>query len=119
MPEKIIMPTKRKIQSLQHQSEPNGWVRLEYVRKILGNLHLHFSIHNEKRGRKKIESWSIICRGVRGLQITDFNGGGLALYSSSHPAARQYTARQAQLQWTNRNAEIAILGPLYRTHTEI
>jgi hypothetical protein len=113
------MPTENGIQPRKTQSEPCGWVRLEHVRKSRGNLNLYFSIHEEKRGRKKIDSWRITCRGVREAQITDFNGGGLALYSTNHPAARQHTARQAHLQWINGDNEAVVLGVLYRTHTEI
>jgi hypothetical protein len=113
------MPTENGIQPRQITSEPCGWVRLKHVRTSRGNLHLLFSIHEGIRGRKEIESWCIICRGVREAQIMDFNGGGLALYSTNHPAARQYTARQARLQWIKGDNEATVLGVLYRTHTEI
>jgi hypothetical protein len=111
------MATERGTEPLLALSEPNGWVRLGQVRRKPGHLELCFSIHEENRGRKKIDSWKIICKGVREAQITDLDGGGLALYPTTHPAARQYTARQALLRWTASDNKAAVLGALYQAHT--
>jgi hypothetical protein len=112
------MATEPEIERRQVLSEPNGWVRLEQVRKIPGHLQLSFTIHEENRGRKRTDGWNIICKDVREAQITDLDGGGLALYSTFHPAARQYTARQAQLHWTANHSKAAVLGALYQAHTD-
>ena len=112
------MATEPGRKPLQAMSEPNGWVRLGQVGKKLGQLELRFSIHEENRGRKKIGSWTIICECVREAQITDFDGGGLALYPTIHPAARQYTSRQGLLRWTISHNKAAVLGALYQAHTD-
>lgn len=112
------MAIERDLEPLQSLPDPNGWVRLEQVRKEHGRLELRFGIHEENRRKRKIDSWRIICSGVREAHIADFDGGGLALYPTVHPAARQYTARQAELRWAASNKKPTALGALYKAHTE-
>jgi hypothetical protein len=52
-------------------------------------------------------------------KISDLDGGGLAVHDSTHPAARQYRARQAELRWRMGGDEIAALGALYQAHVEL
>ena len=93
------MRIERAIESIHALPAPGGWARLENVFKTHGALELFFTIHKEDRGRGKIGGWSITCQGVHETQITDFDGGGLAVNGSTHPAARQYLARRAELRW--------------------
>jgi hypothetical protein len=114
----MAVDIERDLEPLRTLPDPKGWVRLEQVRKERGRLELRFGIHEENRGKRKIGSWRIVCSGVREAHIADFDGGGLALYPTVHPAARQYTARQAELRWAASNNKPTALGALYKAHTE-
>jgi hypothetical protein len=98
-------------------SIPHSWVRVEQVRRVSGGLEVCFGIHEGKRG-KKADAWIVTCRGVREIKITDLDGGGLAIYSSTHPAAQQYVARRAELLWPCACDEAQVTAALYRTHVE-
>ena len=93
------MRIERAIESIRTLPSPGGWVRVEQVRKTPGRLELCLGVHMEDRGRRKIGAWRVICLGVREAHIVDFDGGGLAIYPTTHPAARQYAARQAEVRW--------------------
>jgi hypothetical protein len=95
----------------------DSWLRLEQVRRMPGGLELCFSLHNGRRG-KKIDGWKVNCRGVHEAKITSWDGGGIALYPSNHPAARQYFDRQAELRWSRTCDENKILAALCRAHVE-
>lgn len=96
---------------------PDRWVRLEQVRRVSGGFELSFDVHKGRRG-KRIDAWRITCSGVHQASITDRDLGGLALYSSSHPAAREPVARQAEIRWTGATEEALLTGALYNAHTE-
>lgn len=104
------------IQKVHALPAPNGWVRLEEVRKAPGRLELRFGIHEENRGRRKTDSLDIVCLDVRETHITDFDGGGLRLYPTTHAAARQYTAQHAEIRWIAINDRTTALGALYQAH---
>jgi hypothetical protein len=114
----MAVDIKRDLEPLRTLPDPKGWVRLEQVRKERGRLELRFGIHEENRGKRKIGSWRIVCGGVREAHIADFDGGGLALYPTVHPAARQYAARHAELRWAASNNKPTALGALYKAHTD-
>lgn len=99
------------------QSIPDGWVRVEQVRRMSGGLEVCFSVHQGQRGRW-VNRWSVMCRRVHEAKITDMDGGGLSVYASTHPAARQYIARRAELRWPRTCDEAKVLLALYRAHTE-
>jgi hypothetical protein len=98
-------------------SIPDGWVRMEQFRRISGGFEVSFSIHKGQRG-KKIEGWSVRCRGVHEAKISEMDGGGLGLYASNHPAAWQYVARRAELRWGRTCDEAKVLLALFRAHVE-
>lgn len=98
------------------QASPDSWVRVEQVRKTPKGLELGIGVY-EGRRRRKAESWRIQCLGVREFKIDDVDGGGIALYSSTHPAAGQFVARPAILRWGPGNAAAAI-GALCQAHLE-
>ena len=96
---------------------PNRWVRLDSASETRSGLELIFSVHRGKRGRR-LQAWAISCLEVREKHLTDFGGGGLRIYSGSHPAARQYLARQAELRWRRNDRAAEILGALYTAHLQ-
>lgn len=98
-------------------SIPDSWVRVEQVRRMPGGLEVSFSVHKGQRG-KRVDGWSVTCRRVHEAKITDFDGGGLRVYSATHPAARQYVARRAELRWPRNCDEAKVLLALYRAHTK-
>ena len=104
------------IQKVHALPAPSGWVRLEEVRKAPGRLELFFGIPEKNRGERKTDSLDIVCLDVRETNITDFDGGGLSLYPTTHPAARQYTAQRAELRWIARNDRATGMGTLYKAH---
>src|SRR5438105_3163803 len=97
------------------ESISNGWVRLEHARRMSRGLDLCFSIHEGRRG-KAADYWIVVCRGVHESNITDFDGGGLAVYPTSHPAARQYVARRAELRWPRGSDDVKVTVALQRAH---
>ena len=58
------------------------------------------------------------CRGVHEVSISDLDGGGLAYYPASHPAAKQYVARQAELRWPCSSNEARVIDTLHRAHAD-
>jgi hypothetical protein len=97
---------------------PDRWVTLEESRKTSARLDLRFGVFLESRRKKKVGAWNILCEGIHEASITDFDGGGLALYPTTHPAARQYRVCSAELSWPIASAEATVLGALYRAHTD-
>lgn len=97
-------------------SIPNSWVRVDDVRRMFGGLEVCFSVHKGQRG-KRVDGWSVACLQVHEATITAFDGGGLRVYPSTHPAARQYVARRAELRWPRTCDEAKVLLALYRAHT--
>jgi len=61
--------------------------------------------------------WSVTCRRVHEAKITSIDGGSLRVYPATHPAARQYVARRAELRWPRTCDEAKVLLALYRAHT--
>jgi hypothetical protein len=97
---------------------PDCWVRMEQFRRISGGFEVSFGIHQGQRG-KKVERWIVSCRKVHEAKIMELDVGGLAVYSSSHPAARQYAARHAELRWPLDCDKAEALVALYRAHLEV
>jgi len=99
------------------QSVPDSWARVVQVRRMPGSLEICFSVHKGKRG-KRVDQWNITCRGVHEAMITDWDLGGLSLYPSTHPAARQYVARWAEMRWPRPCDEAQAFLALRRAHTK-
>lgn len=97
-------------------SIPDSWVRAERVHRTPGGLEVCFGVHKGHRG-KRVDGWIVTCRRVREAMITSVDGGGLRLYPTTHPAARQYAARRAELRWPRTCNEANVLLALYRAHT--
>ena len=97
-------------------SIPDSWVRVDGVRRVHGGLEVCFSVHKGQRG-KRVDGWIVNCRRVHEAMITSVDGGGLRVYPATHPAARQYVARRAELRWPRTCNEANVLLALYRAHT--
>jgi hypothetical protein len=97
------------------QSTPDGWVRVEFLRHVRGGLELELAVHRGKRG-PRLSAWRVRCEGVRDTHISDLSGGGIRLYPSIHPAARQYVAARAQLRVADSEDLDRVLGILLRAH---
>jgi hypothetical protein len=98
-------------------SLPDHWVRVEQIRSVSQGLELLIAVYKGRRGRR-VEVLRIRCFGIREFHITDVDGGGLAIYPSTHPAVRQYVARQARIRWSGCDHDEAILGALCLAHRE-
>ena len=94
---------------------PDSWARVSQVRKVAGGLELIFTIHRGKRG-KRIAEWRVACQGVHETEITDFDGGGLRLYPTTHPAARQYAVKWAVLRWPMTCDKVQVVFAPHRAH---
>ncbi len=97
------------------ESVPDSWVRVVQVRRMSGSLEVSFNVHKGKRG-KRVDQWRVTCRGVHEAQITDRDLGGLRFYPSTHPAARQFIARWAELRWPRPCDEARVFLALHRAH---
>jgi hypothetical protein len=93
----------------------DGWIRVERVTNLRRGLEIRFGVHSGQVG-KIVEAWLVQCSGVLEVKLTDFDGGGLAVYSSDHPAARQYTAPQVELRWSRGNEPATVLAVLHDAH---
>ena len=96
---------------------PDGWVRVEQVRNIPGGLELCLGIHRGQRG-KIVAGWAVKCLRVHEVKITDFDGGGIALYGPDHPAAKQYQTRWSELRWPRDSNLAKVFTTLYGAHIE-
>jgi len=94
---------------------PDSWLRVEHVRRISGGLEVCFSVHKGQRG-KRVGRLSVACHRVHEAKITDMDGGGLSVYAGTHPAARQYVARRAELRWPRSSNEAQVYLALRRAH---
>lgn len=98
-------------------SMPNGWTRVDHVRRVPAGLAVDFSVHHGRRG-KSLGRWTVTCRGIHEVKISDLDGGGLAVYPSSHPAARQYVASFARLRWPRKGNTPRVLAALQQAHVK-
>jgi len=94
-----------------------SWVRVQQISRISGGIQLNFSVCDGRRG-KVVDRWTVTCRGVCEAAITDWDGGGIASYPNTHPAAKQYIGRRARLVWTRSCGEMEMIAALYKAHVE-
>jgi hypothetical protein len=94
-----------------------GWVRLEEIQRTSKGFTLLFGVYKGQRGRH-VGAWRIECSRVHEARITDWDGGGITVYGSKHPAALQFAARQAEVRWTGRTDEDepSTMAAVYRAH---
>jgi hypothetical protein len=94
---------------------PDGWLYIDGVRQGRPGLVLSLVLRKGKMGRR-LGEWRVHCRGVREFHISDPTGGGIRLYSSGHPAARQYTAPKARLRCRPQGSRTDMLAALAAAH---
>lgn len=109
----MIMRIENVIASINRSAD--SWVRVEEVQLIPRGIVLSFGIHNGRRGRQ-VDAWRIRCAQVHLARITAWDGGGLALYSSRHPAAREFAARQTEVRWSGVSDESGLIVAFYKEH---
>jgi hypothetical protein len=94
---------------------PDGWVRVTGLRRAPGGLDLALGVYRGRKG-SLATSWDIRCGSVREISISDLDGGGIRLYTSSHPAARQYSDAPATLRCAMGDGLNAGIGALLEAH---
>jgi len=109
---------KTSIEAMIRALPEGGWVRVECVRRTHRGIDLLVAVARGRRGRVTTR-WRVSCVGVRELHVADLNGGGMRLYSSSHPAARQYAAGRARLRWCPGARLAEARGVLLAAHTHL
>jgi len=75
---------------------PNAWVNVESVTLAPRGIVVALVLQKGRKGRA-LARWTVACRGVRELKVSDLTGGGIRLYASDHPAARQHAAAFVRL----------------------
>jgi hypothetical protein len=109
---------KTRLSTIIAARRDGSWVRAESVSYLTKGIELRFVVLSGRRGRP-IARWRITCNGVRELCISDLDGGGIRLYPSSHPAAKQYSADSMELQWTPSGRAAEALGALLTAHERL
>src|ERR1043166_3432788 len=94
---------------------PNGWGSVTNVKNAPAGVIISFAVWSGRKGPHR-GSWDVRCRNVRELLISDLDGGGIAVYGASHPAARQYGAPLATLRCHAGNDVDAVRGILLSCH---
>jgi hypothetical protein len=97
---------------------PNAWARLGLVVPDGRNLGLLFNILEGKRGRI-VQHCRVRCLRVRQWQVDDLDGGGIRLYGSDHPLARQYSSAKARLRLERVEDAGAAIAALVTAHTRV
>jgi hypothetical protein len=95
-----------------------GWVRADAIRRIPGGVELTLVLLKGQRGGV-VGSSQVRCRGIRELHVTDLNGGGIRIYDSTHPVARQYSARRVRLKWRPAGRSTEALSVLLTAHMSL
>jgi hypothetical protein len=96
---------------------PDRWVRLGLAVPDGRSLGLLFNVFDGRRGRIA-QRYRVKCMRVREWHLDGFDFGGIRLYGSDHPVARQYSASRARL----RVAPIAdgrAIAALIAAHTDV
>jgi hypothetical protein len=97
------------------QRTPGGWIHVEAIRKTRAGVVLSLDVRKGKRGAT-IGGWEVTCDGIRELNLSDLDGGGIRLYRSSHPSAKQYVAPMARLRCRQAGNVVSVLGALAQAH---
>ncbi len=63
--------------------------------------------------------WSIACRSVFEVSLCDLSGGGIRVYSQSHPAARQYAEPAVRLSFRPGDRMNEVMGAALGAHVSV
>jgi hypothetical protein len=97
---------------------PNAWVRLGLVVPDGRNLGLLFNIRDGKRG-PVVQFCRVRCIRVRQWHVEDLDGGGIRLYGSDHPLARQHSSAKARLRLGPVEDTRAAMAALVTAHARV
>ena len=95
---------------------PDAWVRLGLAAPDGKSLGLLFNVFQGKAG-PIVHRCRVRCVGVREYHLEALDGGGLRLYDSRHPLARQYSAPRARIKVTPLAESAAVLAALVQAHS--
>ncbi len=99
-----------------YQRLADGWVRVDQASVDRQNLRLVFALARSKSG-PVVSRYLVLVEGAREVSLSDFNGGGLRLYPSSHPAAKQYVDVKERLKVRGvGDSPHSIIGALLDAH---
>jgi hypothetical protein len=104
-----------KLLALVHRT-PDAWVRLGLALPDGKSLGLLLNVFKGKDG-PLIQRVRVRCVGVREYHLEALDGGGLRLYDSKHPLARQYWAARARLRCAPAREDAAALAALVQAHS--
>ena len=100
-----------------YESLADGWVRVDQATVDGQKIHLFFSLVRGRRGRV-VDRYVVLADGTREVCLRDFNGGGLRVYPSNHPAAKQYVDVKQRSQVSGvGDSPHSIVGALLDAHT--
>jgi hypothetical protein len=97
---------------------PNAWVRLGLVVPDGRNLGLLFNVLEGKRG-PIVQHCRVRCIRVREWNVDDLDGGGIRLYGSDHPLARQHSSATARLRLERVKDTGAAIAALVTAHNRV
>jgi hypothetical protein len=97
---------------------PNAWVRVCQVAPDGRNLGLQFNILQGKRG-PLVHHWRVRCIRVRQWHLDEVDGGGIRLYGSDHPLARQYSCAKARLRLERVEDAGVVIAALVTAHARV
>jgi hypothetical protein len=92
-----------------------AWVSVDTVTRARQELEMGLTVRHGRRGRV-LARWVLRCADVRDFGLSDFDGGGLRLYSGSHPVVKQHTDRRATLRVSVAVDPDRVIGVPLRAH---
>lgn len=97
---------------------PDAWVRLGMAVPDGKNLVLLFTVSEGKRGRIAFRC-RVRCVRVREWHLENSDEGGLQVYGSDHPLARQYSSSKARLRLARVDDAGAVVEALLAAHVGV
>ena len=82
------------------------------------NLGVLLNVYAGRRGRI-VQRFRVRCIRVREWHLEDLDGGGIRLYGSDHPVARQYSSLKARLRLSRVDDAGAAIAALLAVHNRI
>jgi hypothetical protein len=93
-------------------------VRVASAHRQRGGLRLELELAKGRRG-KAVAWFTVTCRSVLEIALSDLNGGGCRVYSASHPAGRQYGDAIVKLSFRPGGRMDEIGGAVARAHQRL
>ena len=107
------------MKALLDVAREGGWLIVTSVSHERRNLFLRFELFPAPAGRMP-PAWLVSCRQVREFSLTDFDGGGLNLWTKSHPLLSQFSSPKASLKIPiGGRTRAECIGTLFQTHRQL